>query len=167
MSPIAQDALQETYRDEEDRLAKLVRAFKRRFPRADVDELSSIASEAFLEAYRSHDAEKGKFSTWLQMIVWKRMLDRVKKYARKHDGISIEPLPENLQSTDTNPLHDMSTDLSVDACQVLKLIFVMNDVSGMKHRTPQKPLLRRVLKDMGWTADRITTAFQELAEAVQ
>src|SRR5574343_1138297 len=63
------DACEETYRDVQRLLFKIIHNFQAKHG-GDWDDLMSVADEAFVVAYQTYRPERAQFTTWLQTKVY-------------------------------------------------------------------------------------------------
>lgn len=164
----------ETYRDVEKLLWKMVHDFRRRNG-GDLDELYSVACEAYCIAYQSYDPSKGaSFSTWVcwQVLGWLRTAARKERYhsIEKSAGDNTYEWEDTMHVFDSDMIAES---LSTDAAYVFRLATkpptelasaaAAKGGSGVNWRTT----LRSYLKNLGWAKNRIVESFDEIAVALE
>ncbi len=143
----------------------------------DVDDAISIANEAFIRAYNKDDFDgtKSSFATWIRSKVWYALLDemrtrvgRTNRMPRVH--INLDRVETEGPGFDTEGfLGTLSEDARIVAEMVLRDSVPLNlEVYGRGEYTPGNVVrgLKTVLKELGWSMDRITGSFEEIRTAV-
>jgi hypothetical protein len=174
MPVIIPGAIELTYLDLEQYLAKIVGSFTRKHG-GEYDEWMSLARELFVDAFYYHDPAKGSFEKTVGTFVWGRMLNywqRQKDRARKRDkGYLLDNHPATIPEFNVG---EFLEDLSGDARDVVNL--VLEDAPDLrvamawrkvKNPTQVRYALKEVLRDLGWTASRIAESFTEIREALE
>lgn len=125
--------------------------------RLDADECQSEAQLAFVKAFRTYDAAKGDLKTRVYYCVWSALQDWLTatiKHKRRHTS-------EELAYLSTQPRFDLNTwlaELSDDAQTVVGLT--------LGEKRPNDSSVTRLLRDLGWGWQQISTTFKEIQEAL-
>jgi len=124
-------AFRELYRRHTPRLFMLV---ARLLARGD-DEAEDVVQEVWVIAFESLDrfAWNSEFSTWVTGIGLNRVRDRIRKYGRSRET-AVGALPEVASAALP---HEARIDLERMISRLpddQRLVFVLHDVEGMKHR---------------------------------
>ena len=120
----------------------------------DWNDLFQEAFLGFLEAREKYNPKKGKFSSFLWIVI----SDRLKKYLREEkesSGKFLNKLDDDLQSL---IIHPISTD-------ILEMIKVIGDNVGGLISLPRKETKRKVYEIMlkhGWSFKKTEQVLQEL-----
>lgn len=126
-------AFHELYRRHTPRLFALV---ARMLARGD-EEAEDVVQETWIRAFESLDRFEwnSEFATWLTGIGLNRVRDRVRRYGRSRET-AVDAVPE-VAGTDRHNAPDARIDLDRLLARLSddqRLVFVLHDVEGMKHR---------------------------------
>lgn len=165
----ARDAITDTFADAE----KLIHAVVWRFFRqhgGDLEEMQQEAMLFFTESYRNYNGERAAFTTWLQSSIWWGLLNHARKPKQRRVFPDLERLPARRESA----LSAVLEGLSEEGRQVAELALNpppdvrLTARSGHGESMPlsMRHGIKRYLKDCGWNANRIRTAFNEIQQAL-
>lgn len=153
---MASAAMTETYYEVEKMLFAISNRFAAKTAEP-VEELMSIANEAFCDAYLRFDPDKGrKFSTYLWHYVEgyiRRAIYKRDRFPKTQPG---QDIPVNTKSA--------FSDLSDDAEIVARFVFdAPSDMFALiRNRAGWKRFIRIYLDELGWSKYRQDQALQEL-----
>lgn len=144
--------------------------FRRRYG-GDLDELRSIAGQAFAEACRSHRPERGTLRKRVRYVVWNRMLEQCRRGERRrrhHGRVNMVAVPDRSCFN----LHTFLGELSKDAAEAIQLILEapaeIADALGSADRIEtRRALVADFLLGLGWAAGRVISTFKEIGEALR
>lgn len=184
MSATAVSPISDTYEDVEKLIWHTCHRFARRYG-GDVEEMVGETHIVYMKAYESWRPNSGtKFSGYLTVCIWRRLIGfRNHRLRRKPiQAVSLDaPQPNGrtmaMQVADhrrptTNVIRDLINDLSEDAAAVVQLVVdAPCDVAAIaegKGGTPRNwsSTVRHHLRRLGWTPNRITETFEEIAGAL-
>lgn len=153
--------LEQSYADCEDTIKRSVYAYWRKY-HGDLEEYMSLASEVFCKAYESFDYGKHpSFNRYLHWMIWNALLSRYNKEKRRKQ---VPLFTDNLsRRTKEFHLEEFLDDLSADGATVVKLSLSL----ASPRAKVKKSLIKEVLKELGWTMQRILESFSEIAEALK
>ncbi len=139
-------------------------------------ELVAVGRIAAIKAYSTY-RKGGNMSqrNWMLMIAEQSMFKHVKKEVRKHvantvwDEEAQARIPcKNLQLEESIFHEELESRLSVDAMEIVRLIFTMpmEYAKVFMENKPKKSrgMLRQLLTDLGWTTREISSNFREIKE---
>lgn len=134
------------------------------------EDMTSQAMLYYTQAYVSHDPEVANFSTHARFKIWMGLLEQARKIAKEKarmQRVGLETLP--LTHKEGFSPEKFFSDLSPDAQFLGQL--VLDPPSGLAQRGVDKvpsirASLKKFLKDLGWSMERITETFQEIREAL-
>ncbi len=187
----ATQACEETFFGVEPMLNVIVKQIYRQYG-CDWEELQAEARLGFMLAYVSFDQSRSVFTTWCWFHVWGRLMDYVSKPARRaaiaksyslyessrYDEIQVSwdeatELKFNRADVEDRLGTDVEDRLGADARVVLRLALsapaeaIRETVdNGQMDRRAARAALRGYLRDMGWAACEITSAFTEIKFAL-
>ncbi len=174
--PATTEGIRQTYDDVQRLIHHTVNRFRRRNG-GDRDELLSVANERFVAAYRKYDVRrKTRFTTWVSNSIWYGLQTHQRREHPLRKGkridLTLELLPERKL---TDRLEELVSGLSEDAQFVTKLaINPPEEVRlvarcGRGENTPDglRRGIRLYLREIGWDAERIELAFEEVRESLQ
>lgn len=128
----------------------------------DVEDLKSEANIAFLEACKTHDAEKAKLSTW----IWKYVTTHLNAYIKSKGGVfcSLDeniPDPRNL-AEEREDFSNIVSSMSEEAQQVVQIVLdAPGEFFELSSRFARGILFRK-LRRMGWSWASIWDVFREI-----
>lgn len=167
------DAIADTYIDCEALLAGICHRFRSRYG-GEFDDWMGEAALIYMHAYESYDGST-KFSTWLHYKVEKGFLtiirNRANRSAKMRQRCWSEKLGRCLKD-DSFQFADFIEQLSQDATIIVELtINTPKKLRRCINATNAQPRtvrssLRKYLRSLGWTADRISESFTEIARAL-
>lgn len=133
----------------------------------DIDDMISLCYEAFVDAFRTFDPTKGKFSARVWALAWFKMF-RTEEKRKKAIGAAIS---EDTEGKEVFSVNHLLEEVSNDARRVLKMVLEppieLMSIEGLRpqpHKTAA--CVRALLRGMGWTGERIGRTFQEIKEAL-
>lgn len=170
------EATAETYEDVRLMIYKVCWKFQRKYG-GEFEEWRGMASLHFMRAYNTFNSST-KFSSWCQLIVYRLLQEDVRVAARKRARVPIQYVSEVLASAASGygtGFAELMCDLSEDARMVARIaVEAPPDVriailqQGGRVTAPKiRKAIREMLRDLGWSVGRITTAFTELKEALK
>lgn len=135
----------------------------------DRDEMLSEAQLAWLEAHRTFDPTKAKYTTWVGFKVLKALQEKQRQgpYRFRRPRVDI---PDNLEKIYDfrDRIPTIMKEVSADSQLILELLvdcpFKVITGNGSPERKQNR--LVRFLRRMGWAWDRITESFNEIREAL-
>lgn len=175
-SVLAKDVMTETFTDLQDMIMDIVHRFCRRY-RMDFEEVKSLAHEAFVECFGGgYNPKRGAFSTYVYQKVVSKIYEAHRTMMRRHilgKIVNQNPifLEDNRMKNDLRFI-DWMQDLPEDARTVAKLTLdgpkeiVWAFLVHPHHPEKIRNTVQEYLEDIGWTAERISESFYELAEAL-
>lgn len=174
---VADYGITTTYEDVEHLIRHTVRRFMRRYPCAgDFDDLVADANTIFMRAYRTYDEDNGKFTNWLGFLIYKILLEGVRRKAMRGARMKMEYAEMDLVGAmpkERFDLDEYAHGLSEDAKTVMRLTIdaPMEVLLSITQRGRQSPVavkasLREYLKDLGWASSRVTESFSEITKAL-
>lgn len=139
-------------------LKRLSLDFCRRYPSLDKDEIQAETVLIAVDAIRTHKPERGAMTTWLALRVQRGLINKLKgqcwrRFARKH----CQDLEDNRPARTRFSLRQLMNEVSKDATVAISLV-VFNRLS--------RGVLKRTLKDLGWSKRRINNVFEEVRNAL-
>lgn len=179
MGAIALEAITETYEDFRPLLDILAKKFKATYG-GPYEDIRSDVDIFFIDAYIKHKPSRGRFEPYLSYTVWQRLFDRwVRTPAYNNARRRRVPLDSDTPAKRSR-FEDLLERLSDDAELVAWLVIstpidlklALNDLGYVltptECKSPRaiKTAVRSVLSDLGWTANRITESFNEIAGAL-
>jgi DNA-directed RNA polymerase specialized sigma subunit len=186
---------EESYRDVRGTILSTCRKFKRMNPWAELDELISVANEAFVRCYHRYDPERGAaFNSWVQtkvfyaLISWKRS-ESIHNWNERsmadyggHEEDRQEGEPsfeeELFRAPEPEEFRDRLHDLSDDAWEVIRLMItdamerikdedVNSLLAGVASGSARRAGIADALKSRNWSGKRIVKAFREIEGALR
>lgn len=143
----------------------------------DVDQAQSDANLAFCEAWHTFNPEKGRFTTHVGFRVHVRLLNEMRRNCRRRRHVLFSELTEDV----SGGFHKHEVDpslppwverLSNDGKALVKLALKQpKDVEwfiaerGSDGISTVRSCLREFLLQLGWDAERVRNAFQEVKDA--
>jgi len=149
------------------------REFARRYNRYE-DECESRANVIFLEALQKFDPTRGRLEPRIKSLIWCRLLDDVRKWARGCNGLELtDGMTRHYEAgrrparTDAPSVEELLAALSPDARVVAEMV-LFNPVPEYGVTVRKDPgrvraAIRRDLAGRGWPRSRIEEAFDELS----
>lgn len=168
-------ARQETFLEVEPDIRLTVHRFRLRYG-GNMEDLWSIAHEAFMYAFLTFESSCGSFSSYVRYCTWKQMLEQTRSQCRRNSKLPRVPF-DNIREPVTKHNHfvtDLLDELSEDGKLVVSLVLdAPMDIYMylLEHKGPQNPnkvrnALRSFLREVGWNTARITESFNEIREAL-
>lgn len=178
---LARDARAEVYADLRHMIANIVRNFCHSY-RQDFDDMMGIAHVAFCEAFTNYDPSRATFGTHVCQKVWSKIYEDFRRRGCRAELLkeytSLECTLDNAEwqwcsDRSSFALTDLLDELSDDAKQVVQLTLAapIDLVHAVHDRGKGKPdhvrnALTEVLIDFGWSIDRVSESFAEIAGAL-
>ena len=139
-------------------LKRLSLDFCRRYPSLDRDEIQAEAVLIAVDAIRTHKPERGAMTTWLTLRVRRGLINKLKgqcwrRYAKKH----CQDLEDNRPAKRHFSLRQLLNEVSKDATVAISLAI---------HNRLTRGVLKKTLKDLGWSRRRINNVFEEVRNAL-
>jgi DNA-directed RNA polymerase specialized sigma24 family protein len=131
------------------------------------------AGLAFMIAWRKYDPTAGMtFASYVRYVLFNLLLDIKRKETRRCTKLIFEAV--NLDTLSILPDFKKSRfldELSNDAHKVVQLVLatppgLQREIAAVKTPRTIKWILRRHLRTLGWTADRISESFNEIRRAL-
>jgi len=137
------------------------------------EELFSEACVSLVEAFDKYVEDKACFSTFLQKLVSRRLIDYCHSQQKHHDALSgkdIDLLAEDENYTSKpfeNDFMELYKSLSSNALEVCKLIYSKPEVflDGVPPKTA-RGRLNKYLRELGWKYQDIWDATAEIKNIV-
>lgn len=131
------------------------------------DELFSQANLAFVEAYKDHNENRSKFTTWLRNKVWWKLLMEWGKDSRHHLNTTREPrkMPHRKVQWCVDWLDALNEDAKNLVCMFQQS---PKDLDKLYQYSLVAPAGKRVfhyLQDKGWTRGQIQSAIRNMKES--
>lgn len=164
---IATDPAAETYRDVQKMIWQLCWRFCRRG--GDFDEHLSIANEAFVKAYKTHDPDKAEFTTHCYLQVYFALQKFRATYSKRRERMHEVPLPDSAKLKESRLWDSVWGQVGDDARTVMVLISESPaELLGiaLQEIVSLRVVLFRRLRAMGWSIGRAGTAFDELSDVL-
>jgi len=158
----------ETYQDLQNLIYYTIHKFIKTYG-GEFDELLSISNYYFVKyGYGKHNG-KSNIASWTTFCIWRGMLEHQRKQAIAH-----RRRPEDFKIAQYPPSNriDIIDELSEDAKHILSLVFktpeeLLTTIQNKGGSTKQvKPVLRRHLLKIGWSAKQIRESFNQITEAI-
>jgi hypothetical protein len=176
-TPLALDAVTETYHDVEGLLDQIAWRFIRRYG-GEYNEIRSEANIHFLAAYSRFDSSEGEFKSWVNRRVFLCLLETLRKKIMRNNRLPrTDADPDSLVvNTSSFIALDFLDELSEDARTIVSLVLEGSmDVNLATYErggdNPKPHHIRwaiwEVCKDFGWTFNRMKESFQEIREALR
>lgn len=174
--------LTETYNDVEKLIYFVCHRFRKKYG-GEFDELLSEANEIYMDAYRSHDPERGPFHKHLQAKIWGGMISTLRKRLQRNRTVSVKrgkvfrvsdcsnvTIDESMKQRETIPfderkLYAMSRDARfiVDLARnpTREINFLITCMLTPKITTAEahRRAIIDLLRHSGWNEKRIIRAF--------
>jgi len=173
-------AIEETYFDVEKMLCQLSWKYARLWG-IDYNELRSVANVAFMDAYKSWNAERASFITHLYYSVTYRLTDfrtqhvrhvarfksGLRKISNPQEEVGFESVPDRVP----HPIVELLSQISDDAKTIVQLVADLPEdlafIARLKKRGKAKRELWRYIKNhWGWSLPRTMAAFTEIQELI-
>lgn len=170
MSAFAKYAAAETFADMERLIYYTVHEFVRKYG-GQFEHWIEYAGIAFMTAYHKYDPSLGMtFASYVRFVLWHHLLDVRRRAARYHARDSQEPLDE-LHAPPVFDRISFLDELSRDARKVVNLILatppgLSKEIGSVKKPWMIRSVLRRHLRALGWTTERIAESFSEIRRAL-
>lgn len=170
----------ETWTDVEDLVHFTINQFQRRYPLAgDHEELLSQSHQIFMRAYRTYKRKNGKFSNWLRFLLWKILLEDVRRRSMRQArlcrvAVDVDTIGKETERFDIDEYaaeHKLSEDaktvvrLTVDA--PMEVLISLQQRGGKQSPRTVQASVREFLVDMGWSTHRVTESFLEISKALR
>jgi DNA-directed RNA polymerase specialized sigma24 family protein len=161
------DAINETYASVENLIYHTLHRFVKHYG-GSVEEWHEYTGSLFMVAYTDHSRSRGKFSTYLQWVLWKGLLE-VRRKQQRHKGkvVFTDLDPEVFKApTDFNLMEFMDS-LSEDAQTVVRLVF--DTPWQFSEPKEMRQVIRQYLAQpaIGWSSNRIASTFREICSALR
>lgn len=168
------DLMTESFLDVELLIKHTANKFVARYG-GEVDEAIAHGNLMFVEAYDSWDRSRGKFTQWLYFLMWRTLLEQVRRQTMRNARHKRVKFDEDGLCTESRAhwLGDLLDGLSEDARTIvsmvldtpmdLKIALAQRSVDSKQNT---KGAFREVLQDMGWSKDQVYKAFDEIREAL-
>jgi hypothetical protein len=175
MSKLTADIADQTYRDFEAKIDKIVQKFAYRY-NCDESELRSAADEIYLKAFLRFAPTQGTpLEHWICYNLYKGLLEILRQKISKNNRLRRVLI--NLEASSRKEprfcLLDFFDRLSKDAVLVVQLALETPSeiehaikVRGGKPRN-YRSAIRDFLSKLGWRKSRIQSTFSEIGEALQ
>ena len=174
---LKQDILSEAYIDTEKLIKKICWNFHRKYG-GDVEEWIAEANLIFIDTYNSYDNQRGAFSTWLSLHIWKRLLTYKSTLNRQCPPVFAN-LKEDVDlikfiidpTSITTPFFSSMELLDGMKQSTIELIEIIwnppKKLTKMKIKSGASPChtkvaLRKYLRKADWSWKRIQESFAEL-----
>jgi hypothetical protein len=174
-------AMEWTYEDVLDDILLHCRRFWWRFGGEWLDWLSE-GNYIFVQAYHSHDEDKGPFIDYLRFMLSRRLYEKVRGKVKRYKGIERGHPRERFYANvpdityQVGFLDRLRMELSDDAYNIVQLVLtVPNDLKLIMLTRPEQEghgvrnirgSVKELLCDIGWSVDKITETFAEIKEAL-
>ena len=145
----------------------------------DYEELVSIGNEAFMRAHASYDFANSRcFGAWVRLVVNSALMDAVRDSMLRASraGVPLEDVADPMGREHRQDPWDLLEDLPIKAARVLEAALapppdVVIDAleesrQGLDVPGIMRKCIRRYFAALGWTAEEIDEAFQQVAEAL-
>jgi len=173
----------ETYKDLERWVNKLIHQAAFRWPNVNTAELRSAAYLGYCVAYQTYEPDRGAFSTWVGLKVKTAMLEYVRAQiakAKKVEALFSQLVPDPFAfDTPEQPkskfrVNEWLHQLSPDAKKVAKLVLFDPPIDiklllkqfGEDRKDAYRRAIKTFLTEINWSRDRIKKAFQEIKESL-
>lgn len=168
----SRNAVTETHKDVQNQIYKMAHKFHKQYGGA-WDEVLSEANYYFLTAYASYKDGTAEFTTHCHWTMFYGFLSYYRNQRKRASRIEDAPI-DVVEAKSRFDLKRLLTELSEDAQQVVTLIVdppadVKYDAvagKGLSNASSMKKAVRSFLQEIGWTADRMCNAFQEIQNAI-
>ena len=173
------DAFDQTYRDVENLINKIVWKFQHKYG-GTFDEWKGEANFIFAKAFNRYVEGSGTFITYLYICLQGQLNNFRARNTKQNQTISTEVLSNDEGAFDLQDVHNPSSSFidlvdeikSEDARTVLNLVLDMPEelkntkMAGGSSPKHMKLFLKTYLQKIGWTARRATESFQEIGDAL-
>lgn len=174
---LTMEAVTETYLDVEKLIYDTIHRFIEQYG-GDFDEFLSIARESYMLAFNSYDPERAGFVTYVRCFIWGRLQKTWRVERRRAQILNLNHEydfshhPE--RSENKFDVSEFVEKLSEDGKTVVNLVFdspidIALSIMERGGDTPNNVRLaiREFLKDVGWSAGRVSNTFREIRKALQ
>lgn len=170
MTTLAEHVLSDTFEEMEGLVGYTVNRFIQEHG-GQFQDCMEYAGLAFMIAWQKYDPTQGMtFASYVRYVLWHKLLDMQRYSARRARRLDYEADPDEQHAPRefdrTAFLHMLST----DARKVVNLVLATPPglVREIDLTTPRsiRSVLRKHLKALGWTAERIAESFQEIRRAL-
>ena len=147
MPAFQQSAADQTFAEVERLVYHTAHRFRRRY-RGDWEDVKSDAFLGYCKAYRDHQGDRARFTTWVARSVWYACLDghkRRSKVKERQPTLSIDP---------ATAVIDQAPEASSDADAATR--------AALSERGGSRSATVRLLREAGWCALRIAESFGEM-----
>ena len=171
-------AMDETYRDTEPMLKRLIASFQHKYG-GDVDDMLDECQEVWVRAYQTHKPAQGSFETWLRFLAWKTLLERARTAARRNAKLKRNQM-DKAEGVPVAAGFDTSTitaELTRDGQTLVEMILgdfaamdlrlAANETNIAREGPRMKAALKSVCADLGWTLSRFQLTFFEVKCALE
>ena len=176
----------ETYYDVEKLIYHVCNGFRREYG-GDVEEMVGEANLVYMKVYKSWNSSGAmSFTSFLATCIYRKLLDKKRSDNKKskvwnislHGLISFEFETNRVFDKimeDKKPTFDKDDFLEEFTKDAQKIIqFILEEPEELKLRVKQKgnqhrnwrSVIRNYLKEIGWTAKRITESFEEIRSLI-
>lgn len=169
---LRKEACTEAFEDVKLLIYDQVHKFRRQYG-GSFEDLKSEAFEYYMLAFETWKKEKGPFIHWVKWVVSKTLLEMARRSAIKKARLARVPLdlsfvPEPKKFNSKEFLEGLSPDAQMVADLVYNPVMEIELNIAQKGNTPRqwRNALHEFLEDLGWSFDRITESFSEIAEAL-
>lgn len=161
-----------TYEDLSHLVFQVTHGFARRY-NIPFRDLVSEAHIIYVEQVERYDKTRGTaLSSWVYTKVWFGLMSYVRRGFKRPPHVELEEAPEPATPPDLF-LHDLRDELSADARTVVSLLLdsgrdfsLLCKWNRARTRTSMLKTLREHLEDIGWSAEQIGEAFDEIRDAL-
>lgn len=138
---------------------KLAYVFHRKFG-GEVEDVLARADGHWVRAYRTYDGSKAKFTTYVKHVVWRGLVDDLR---RSNKSVKAVPITDLEGYEPELRLHDPTEGLSEDAELVVRVAL---RASASRRPGSTRKAIARVLLELGMGVEQVTKAFREVREAL-
>lgn len=172
MPAVAPAEMDRLYHELKPVIRKTARRFAARYNR-DPEEYEARANLIFVEALAKHDPEKGRIEPRITFLIWNRLLDEVRRFAKSGELQLTEGIVRRTERNQRAPrprptAAEMLGLLSPDARLVAEMVLNADPELNYGAEADRNPgrvraALRGELQGRGWTHARTVAAFEELS----
>lgn len=133
----------------------------------DFDELFSEALVLFTSAAQSYDPKMGSFSNWITFRIYKGLQEIKRSEARRlriaGPRVGLDHASNMEQKTGL--MEELSKLLSSESLEVVNILFSLDD-SQFKNKSLLKLFLRKTLRQLDFSNEKISECFSEIEAAL-